>query len=228
MRVGTTHSRLPACVGETCFEPGPLMPHGAAVLDAVAGTVTRCSPWLRLYLGPRLWSVADADADLLACRPVMRRRADGRTEYEHHGLACWESGVLLVAGAARLPAVLATVHHEIWHGVEPLLSPAALSAVNAAVQDGRPRPGVYLDSAVERRARLYESWASAVDEGHQVVLDGRTGLPAAPLDRILAHVYTGRLAAAVAARDAASAARPRPGIITRVWWSVSRSTPVAA
>lgn len=111
-----------------------------------------------------------------------------------------------------------TLHHEIWHAVEcHHLSPEAVEIVSTAVEGGRHRPGYYLASAVERRARLYASWACAVDEGHQLVLSKRTGEPVSELDRVFLHVYSGELARAVTAPTTS----PRPGVLARVWrWLV--------
>ena len=98
VRSGTVRSRLPSCVTRSRFEAGPLMPQGADVLTAVVSTVTRCAPWLRVYVGPRLWSECAADdTDAYACRATLRPLPDGRVQYEHHGLAYWGDGVLLVA-----------------------------------------------------------------------------------------------------------------------------------
>ena len=77
---GTVRSRLPGCVeGLSWYEPGTV-PHGPEMLAAVALTVTRCAPWVRLYLGPRLWSAcATADAGDYDCRAVLRHLPGGRT-----------------------------------------------------------------------------------------------------------------------------------------------------
>jgi hypothetical protein len=64
-----------------------------------------------------------------------------------------------------------------------------------------PLPGVYLHSAVERRARLYESWASARDEGWRPLAIG--GWPVRRLDRVLLYVHGGGLARDIARRGAA-------------------------
>ena len=67
---GTVRSRLPGCVeGLSWYEPGTV-PHSPEMLAAVALTVTRCAPWVRLYLGPRLWSAcATADAGTTTVAP---------------------------------------------------------------------------------------------------------------------------------------------------------------
>ena len=109
-----------------------------------------------------------------------------------------------MASAARLPAVVSTVHHEVWHAVERRhLHPDDVAYVTAAVARGQPRPGVYLASPVERRARLYEAWASAVDEGWRPSRRRR-------LDRILSYVHSGAMA-----RDVSAG---RPVRCQRAWW----------
>ncbi len=128
---GTVRSRLPACVeGLSWYEPG-VVPHAAEALAAVAEVATRCVPWARVYLGPRIFSATET-ADV----------------------------------------------------------------VDRAAARGQPRPGQYLDSAVERRARLYECWASAWDEGWRPV--AVLGRPLRRVDRVCAYVRSGRLARDVA------------------------------
>ena len=224
---GTVLSRLPECVrGRSWYEPG-VVPHAAETLAAVVAVVTRCAPWVRVYLGPRLWSVCDtADADDYACRPVVRHLLDGRTEYEHHGRSCWDDGVILCTSAARLPAALATVHHEIWHEVERVrLSAADVAAVDRAAARGDPRPGDYLASAVERRARLYESWACAWDEGWRPA--SLIGWPLRRVDRVCSYVHSGRLALDVS-RGRVVLPRVGPAGMACRWVASSVSAPATA
>lgn len=209
VRTGSTRTRLPACAdGLSWYEPG-VTPHAAETLAAVVAVATRCAPWVRLYLGPRLWSVCDtADADDYACRPTVRHLPGGRTEYEHHGRACWHDGVILCTSAARLPAAMATLHHEVWHEVERTrLAAADVAAVDRAATRGDPRPGDYLACAVERRARLYESWACAWDEGWRPA--SVLGWPIRRVDRVCVYVHGGGLARDVARHGAA---RPQVGL----------------
>lgn len=190
---GTVRSRLPACVSRTWFEPGPVMPHAVSVQAAVVTTATRCAPWLHVLLGPRLWSSCPADdRDDYACRAVWRRVGD-TVHYEHRGLACWNAGVLLVAAADLLPGVMAVLHHEVWHAVERHgLASADVEAVDRAAALGVPQPGAYLSSAVERRARLYESWACAWDEGWRPA--SVLGWSLRRVDRVCWYVHGGGLA----------------------------------
>ena len=188
--LGSVNSPLPEAARGRRFGPG-VLPQVPATLSAVQGVVARCAPWLTVYLGPKLWSIADSPADY-DCRATVRRRSDGRVEYEHHGLSLTGRDVVMVAASARLPTVLATVHHEIWHAIERHLHPADLAIVDAAVARGEARPGEYLDSMIERRARSYEYWACARDEGLRpaslcsVLVDR--------IDRIFEFVHSGALA----------------------------------
>ena len=217
IRTGTVRTGLPAALaGESWWEPGPVRQHTGAGVDAIADIVGRCAPWLRCYVGPALWSRLRPDADLREY-PVVRRLPDGG----HAGRICgqaWRNLDVILVGTAHhsMPAFLDTVHHEIWHAVEKLLSPEAQAVVDAAVTDGRAYPSVYLASARERHARLYAAWASAIDEGLPVISDVRTGLPLGELEHVFAHVYSGRLASAVAAAEEAAASPRRPGLLRRL------------
>ena len=208
VRTGTVRTRLPMC-SDSWYEPGPVMQHADAVLNSLRETATRCVPGIRVFLGPRLWRRRDADGDdSYTCRPNVRQTPDGEIEYEHHGLACYESKIILVAPACRLPSAMNIIHHEIWYSCEHLyLHPDDIEIVSMSVASGIPQPGAYLDSASERRARQYESWASAVDEGWRPPV--LFGWPLRRIDRVYAYVHGGRLA-----RDLArhGAARPQVGV----------------
>lgn len=202
-------SRLPACVVGTRFEPGATMPQNADVLAAIVSTITRCAPWVRLYLGPRVWSTVDAcEIDAYSCRPNVKILPDGCVDYEHHGIAYTTEDVIMIASSARLTAVMPTLHHEIWHSVERMhLQEDDISVVNRAVVCGQSRPGAYLNSSIERRARLYEAWSTAVDEGWRPM--SIAGRPVRRLDRVMAYVYGGYLACDIAAGRPARCQRAR-------------------
>ena len=224
---GTVRSRLPPCVEElSWYEPGTV-PHAGETLAAVTAVVSRCAPWVRDYLGPRLWSACDtADVDDYACRPSVRHLPGGRTEYEHHGRACWDKEVILCTSGCRLPAALATVHHEVWHAVErTCLAAADVAAMDRAAARGDPRPGDYLASAVERRARLYESWACAHDEGWRPA--ALLGWPLRRVDRVCAYVHSGALARDVA-RGRAVRPRVGPAGLVGRWVAATVSVPATA
>jgi hypothetical protein len=203
--MGTTRSRMPS--ERTWFGRG-VLPHAEDTLAAMREVATRCVPWVRVYVGPRLWSIADSEEDF-ACRSVVADLPDGRKAYEHNGVALLTKGAIMVSAKATLPWVMATLHHEIWHEVERnALSREDIEAVTAAVRSGQQRPGGYLDSVYERRARAYEWWACAYDEGWRPV--SVAGVPVDRVDRVFLYVYSGSLA-----RDRRNgAARPQrlPGV----------------
>jgi hypothetical protein len=225
IRTGTVRTGLPAAMaGQSWWEPGPVRQHTSAAVDAVADVVSRCAPWLRVYVGPALWQMMPEGRDPSEYREV-RRLPDGKLAARIAGQAWSEIGALLVATAhLSMTGVVDTVHHEVWHAVEHRLSPTAWSVVDSAVAAGRGYPSAYLDSALERRARLYAAWACAVDEGLPTIVDTRSGLPMGEVESVFAHVYSGRLAAAVAAANEAAAAPPRPGLLRRLVGSGSQTT----
>ncbi len=109
----------------------------------------------------------------------------------------------MVASDDTLPLTTATLHHEIMHAMESSMHPEDLAAVNVAASRGLKRPGEYLDSPIERRARFYEWTAMAWDEGARPVMV--CGIPVARADRVLWHLYTGGLAREVASKRPARA-----------------------
>lgn len=192
-RTGTTRSRLPEHCQLSRFTPG-VLPQQEETADAVQEIATRCAPWLKVYLGPRLWSVAYSDTDSnLSCRANTKRLIDGSIAYEHLGLACTNGGdAILVAASIRMPAVISTLHHELWHMLERHLAPDDMDVVNSSIERGESRSGYYLASPIERRARAYESWASAYDEGWRPATI--CGVIVSRLDRIFSYVHSGDLA----------------------------------
>lgn len=216
VRTGTVRTNLPAALtGQTWWQPGPVRQHTAAAVDAVAEVCTRCAPWLRCYIGPALWCMVPDGRSLAEYRAV-HLLPNGRWAARIAGQAWRSADIILVSTAHQsMPEVLDTAHHEIWHAVENWLSSVARAVVDAAVADGRAYPSAYLDSAGERRARLYAAWASAVDEGLPLVADPRTGLPLGELEHVLHYVYAGRLAAAMVAADAAARAAERSAAVRR-------------
>lgn len=209
VRTGSVRTRLPTC-SDSWYELGPVMLHANAVLESLRETATRCVPGIRIFLGPRLCRRRGGDCDdSYTWRPNIRHTPDGEIEYEHHGLACYTGKVILVASACRLPSAMNIIHHEIWHTCEHLyLHPNDVGIVSRSVAGGIPQPGDYLDSATERRARQYESWASAVDEGWRSL--AVFGWPLRRIDRVFAYVHGGRLA-----RDLARHGAARPQV--EVW-----------
>ena len=194
---GTVRSRMQGSVRRwTQFVPAARMVHAAATLDAVRQVATRCAPWLRVYLGPQLWSFAGEGEDVTAFADV-RDLPDGRSIHRIGGQAWRDDGVVLVSGWGSTSSALAILHHEIWHVIEDDLDPEDKAAIGAEVSRGIPFPGTYLDSLTERRARAYDAWASAQDEGWRPAT--LWGVPLRRVDRIWSYVYGGGLAADKAA-----------------------------
>ncbi len=104
--------------------------------------------------------------------------------------------MVLVGVCCGTTSALATLWHELWHALEYYLPPGDLAAVDRAAAGGIALPGAYLDSAIERRARLAESWLSAYGEGWRPA--ALLGWPLRRVDRILLHLHSGRLARDVA------------------------------
>lgn len=172
--------------GGGTWRPYPWGPGAAPLLARVADTRDRCAPWVDVHLGPEL------------------RGPDG---VEWRGQAWAAGGVVLLAGGGWPPPdVLLALHHELWHAVEPWLSDAALGVVDAAWADAdAPWGHPYLDDPRERRARLYEAWATAWDRGaaHSLAPGVLTAAD------VCWQVYAGEVAAEVGADAARQTVRVR-------------------
>jgi hypothetical protein len=151
-----------------------------AVMDShrlIHDIVRRCIPWADTMTVPEVW--------------------ERETEAAFGGLAFDPNRIrllppLVVVAISRLSAFEQSIaHHEIWHAVEHALSAdfiartTAMASHKMAPTFGDPS---YLDSDVERRARLYAAYASARD----------LGFPASPDDGSVPgcfeFVYSGRFA----------------------------------
>jgi hypothetical protein len=121
IKKGTVNSRLPLRVnGGTFFMPAPRMAYAAETLEAVAEVATRCAPWVRVIVGPRIWSWNHEDSDESAFARV--RIIDGRLAHDHGGVA-WSSmqkgdELIMMGSFAGTAKVTCCLHHEIWHAVE--------------------------------------------------------------------------------------------------------------
>ena len=199
MARGTVNTKLPYGISSTRFFPAELMPDAEVTLELVRSVATRCVPWVKVVVGPRPWKDAAPDTDLSAFRRV-RILADGRQIYEIGGQAFrrgevpeGEPEVIIVSSWTSPAGALGILHHEAWHVVERHIHDADFDQVDAAVSRGVALPGDYMDSALERRARLYEKWASAYDEGWRPVT--MFGFPLARIDRVFLAVHRGDVAA---------------------------------
>lgn len=175
--------------GGGAWRPSTWGPGVAALLIRVSDALTRCAPWVDVNLGPEL-------------------RGSSGVEWRGHA---WAAGgvVLLAGGGWPPPDVLQALHHELWHAVEPWLTPEALAMVDAACAEAEaPWGQPYLDDPAERRACLYEVWATAWDRG--------AAHPLAPgvltAADVCWQVYAGDVAAAVGADAVRQTARTRRGV----------------
>jgi hypothetical protein len=200
VRRGTIRTRLPEQCRESgvFFAPAPLMPYLDAKIAVITEIVSRCAPWLHVLAGPALRKTADGPLPDLSAFREVDQGADGRLTYSVSGCA-WhfdgqshgQSPLIAIRTALGLTLVKSTVHHELWHAIEEHLSDEELAIVTAAALKGDPMPGSYLDSAVERRARLYEHFASYIDFGGAcATVNGQIALP---LQGVFWRVYSGEL-----------------------------------
>ena len=173
----------------------------------VGELLARCAPWVRAYVGPRLWEVMDVECPVEPGR--YYRMHDGKMAAENGGVALVEHDVILVAITCSLPYVRDTLHHEIWHVADLRaggLNQEDVAAVDASVARGVAQPTAYLNSAWERRARAYAAWAVAYDEGWRPA--AILGIPLSRTDRVFGYVYSGSYA-----RDVAARRRIRPRLL---------------
>jgi hypothetical protein len=202
---GTLNTKLPYGASlETFFTAAPKPLMADSILSAVVEVSARCAPWVRVVMGPRIWSWVREGSDTVDCRTKVRI-IDGRLAYEHGGVAWGRPFVpegadelVMLKSWTNIPYALEILHHELWHVLEYYISPEDLDFITATVGHGLPMPGIYLDSQVERRARCYESYARARDEGWRPVRV--MGTPVSRTDRIFEYVYSGQLAADVTAK----------------------------
>ena len=206
---GTVNTKLPYGVGDTTrFYPAPRMPCADETLVAVKEVADRCVPWVKVFVGPRLWCYTLPGDDLSAFIRLSVS-PDGRSIHEIGGQAFsrphvpeGSPEVIITKGWSGTIGALATLHHEIWHIVEYHVAAGDFEAVDAVAEAGHPLPGYYLKSYAERRARLYQNWACSYDEGWRPV--SLCGTPVSRVDRVFLSVYRNDLSADI------SAGRPAP------------------
>ncbi len=115
--------------------------------------------------------------------------------YETQGDGDDAKQVIIVDSTLTPDAFRETFHHEIWHALEENLSRAALNLMKETTADGIAYDNnFYHESGYERRARLYEKYASLRDLGLP-----SPGLLAARVEdmttvELLEYVYSGGLA----------------------------------
>lgn len=152
--------------GRARFAPGFVSPLAvrADVLERIAAVADRTAPWATFWLGPVLWTLNDPEDAHLADVCEQRQDRLGRSWKRSLGAAYSgvETAYLTLCSPMRTAAVL---HHEAFHLAEYFLSDDERAAMDAAVAAGAAWGDQYTDSLVERRARLYEHFASVMDEG---------------------------------------------------------------
>ena len=173
--------------------PGVGGQEAGASLAAVSAILDRCVPWCSCYLAPYV-------------------ELDGQTVL---GCAGGAGRYLAVSLSSGVLSSTATAHHEVWHASECVLRSDLVARVESAAAMGLPRDGAYHADPEERRARLYEAWACATDEGLPVSTWSASGVPVCPVVAVLHHVYSGGLAADVAVAEAARHALRR-GLLSRL------------
>ncbi len=143
--------------------------------------IARCAPWCPAYFceGYRESGFTgrycdDTESIVITCYVPLARVGDARN--------------LGHALTSRL------THHEVWHASHDYLSADALAAVDAMTARGCDRPGAYFSHSDEKRARLFENFAAALDEGLACKYSSDDiGL------RVLLAIYNGDLAREVMA-----------------------------
>lgn len=170
---------LPCDLGcNSVLMPGPAGREDEAAAVAIVEAVRRCAPWCQVFTAP--WVKVD-DEELGGVHVV-------RDSIQTVAIGTQQG----VRNALRVS------HHEIWHAAEWKMSEDAVGAVDALARKGRVWPGDYLSAPTERRARLYEGWASARDEGWSPACRDGTSTPIMRADQVMDLVYSGRFARALA------------------------------
>ncbi|WP_298723659.1 hypothetical protein [uncultured Ferrovibrio sp.] len=139
----------------------------APALGYIAELATRIAPWVDLYLGPRILSETG----------------------ERWGGHCHQNqGVVFVNTRAYASTALETLFHELFHAVDWYLQPPDRRVLDAAVARGADYESEYLSDPVERRARLFEKFASYIYEGGRCLACADT-----PEVEVLWRIYSGKI-----------------------------------
>ncbi len=194
---GTVRSRLP--LEHLIIAPGQAS--SAEIQDAtefVDAVTTICSPWVTAFLVPRLRATC-------INYQVAGETVEDTTPVQLAGTATQTTSgepVVVMSMDRSLEQVRVTLHHEIWHQVEAVLTleanrrlQACLSPYNLA-----PRNNDYARSPSERLARAYSHFAIQCDDlaaiGAPVPVMGSGDTKV--LYDAFAEVYSGRFAQALA------------------------------
>jgi hypothetical protein len=90
IRIGSVDSRIVG-MDSAKFEAGPEFKHTETDVSALAEICTRVAPWLRVYVGGRLWNKRTVGEDISTVRN-HREPIDGFYECEVAGIACRTTG----------------------------------------------------------------------------------------------------------------------------------------
>lgn len=105
------------------------------------------------------------------------------------GQAILDCDVVLLRSDHRAQHAIENVFHEAWHIAERGLTGSELRVINDAIERGPEWPDSYLQSPLERRARLFQGWATTVYHGARVALSAD-----APENTVMWEVYSGQVA----------------------------------
>lgn len=172
--------------------PGDIAAGTIDMLPQLAEIQRRIAPWTRLYLAPEVWHATAGDAEPGGYADLyteQRREIGGREYYRCNGFAWRHGGRDYSVSALAQPHLISrTLYHELFHNISGYLSADAHALLDVAVSRGPQFPGEYAGQPEERKARLFECFATALDEGFTC----RYELGSA--EEILGRIYTGEVA----------------------------------
>jgi len=178
--------------------PKPVHPSYAEILPVMADITARLAPFAAVYCVPSLCHLEQSDIG----HAEWLRDDSGRIWGEVGGVAYPAHAVTFVSLGRHPSRLVSSIFHEIFHIFSPHLSAAAHAVLDAAVATGAWWPTDYQSSAEERKARLFEHWATGFYEGQPP----RPLPPGLSVDSIFEEIASGRAGAEVMANRAAAAA----------------------
>jgi hypothetical protein len=189
--------------------PGHVASGTFDMLPQLLAIQQRVAPWTQLYFAPVVWHLVEGDSDGWYADQYTqeRRQIGGREYYRCNGLA-WQVGEVdySVSSLAQPHLIAAIVYHELFHNISMHLPPAAHELLDQAVaRSTASYPGYYGGLAEERKARLFEHVASALDEGLRLPIEPGSA------EHLLARIYRGEVA-----REIMSPPRPKGGALRRI------------
>ena len=130
-------------------------------VEAASEIRRRCVPWCNLAVGPYL----EARARHLGDQEV---HLGGLASSDRDGKA-W----ILMAADSTMNGFIGTMHHEVFHVAEASMDAKVIHMIDCSLAPDRQHyeGHAYLTDRMERRARLYQAFASMADEGMPVLVD---------------------------------------------------------